>query len=248
MLPVAVVSGAASGIGRAVAERFLAGGFTVLGVDLDGPQLRSLADAHGGRLIPATADVRDRNAVEDAVAGLPAGSTITVCAAIAGVVRSAPFVEMTDHDRDLVLDVNLLGTWNLVRACLPSMRRGEGSRSVVVCASIQSVVGAPGLVAYTASKHALVGLVKALALECAPDGITVNAVSPAAVVTQIAPDAMTPAAVAAIRRTTPLARFSTPEEVAATFEFLCGDGARYITGANVVVDGGATAMNVHFLA
>jgi 3-oxoacyl-[acyl-carrier protein] reductase len=103
------------------------------------------------------------------------------------------------------------------------------------------------MVAYTASKHALLGFVRALALECGSTGITVNAVSPAGVATRMTRETLAPEAVEQVRRTTPLERLADPDEVASVFEFLASDGARYITGANILVDGGASAVNVHLV-
>ena len=244
----AVVTGAAAGIGRAVAERFLRAGWDVAALDVDARALSDLAEAAGTRCRVATVDVRDRAAVEAAVAGFVADTgRIDVCAPVAGITRIVPFLDMTDGERDAVLGVNLIGTWNLVRACLSHLRGGDDPGRIVVCSSIHSLLGGPGMVAYTASKHALLGFVRALALECGPRGVTVNAVPPAGVATRMTREALATEAVERVRRTTPLERLADPDEVAAIFEFLASDGARYITGANLVVDGGASAVNVHLL-
>jgi NAD(P)-dependent dehydrogenase (short-subunit alcohol dehydrogenase family) len=235
-----LVTGAASGIGRAVATRFAAGGAEVIGFDVDETGLASLVDSVAG--VHATVgDVRDLGALERAVDG----RDVDVVAAIAGISRIGTISEMDLAERDLIYDVNVGGVWNTVRAALPGLRRRSPGGRIIACGSIESVLGGEGLAAYVASKHAVVGLTKSLALELAKEGITANVVSPAGVDTELLRRVVPPERVEHIAATTPIPRLSTPDEVAAFFDFVAGDAAGYMTGENIVVDGGVKLLNSH---
>ena len=237
----ALVTGAASGIGRAVALRFAGAGVDVIAFDQDRAGLDAVAAEAPDRITIADGDVRDRDSLERAVAGVD----VDIVAAIAGITRVGLVTEMSDEDRDLVLGVNLVGVWNTVRAALPGLlRRGPGGR-ILVCGSIESLLGGEGLAAYVASKHGVLGLVKSLALELATTGITANLISPAGVDTALLRRVVPPEAVAHIAATTPIPRLCTPDEVAAFFEFVAGPQAAYMTGENLVVDGGLKLVNAH---
>ncbi|HEV7679617.1 MAG TPA: SDR family oxidoreductase [Candidatus Dormibacteraeota bacterium] len=238
---VALVTGAASGVGRALVMRLLAEGHSVVATDV-----QPIAGFDSTSVHTIQADVRDPEAMRSAAeAAVHHFGGLDTVAAVAGVVRFASVLDMPDADRDLVLGVNLIGVWNTVRAALPALLdRGEGGR-VVVCASVQSVVGTAGLAAYTASKHAVVGFVKALALELAPYGITANAVSPASIDTPMATGERTEEQLERIGATTPVGRFSTAAEVAAAMAWVAGPETAYLTGANIVLDGGTSVVNVH---
>jgi NAD(P)-dependent dehydrogenase (short-subunit alcohol dehydrogenase family) len=242
---VALVTGAASGVGRAVTLRYLKAGAAVVAVDVNETGLADLA-AYGDALRRIPADVRDPAALAAAVdSAVSSFGGLDVVAAIAGVSRTGSLLSMSDADRDFIFGVNVIGVWNTVRAALPAIQaRGPGGR-VLACGSIESVLGGAGLAAYVSSKHALVGLIKSVALECAPSGITANVVSPAGVDTEMLRTVVPPEDIAHIAATTPVARLCQPDEVAAFFEFLAGPDAGYITGANVVVDGGVALLNSH---
>ena len=250
---VAFVTGAGSGVGAAVARRFVAAGASVVAVDVDGAGLERLgAELSSDRLVTAVADVTLRAELDDAVArGRERFGTVDTVAAIAGIVRFAAFDETTDEDRDAVLGVNFVGVWNAVRAALPDIRQsrrdGRPGR-VVLCGSIESVLGSAGLCAYVAAKHAVVGLAKCLALELAAEEITANVVSPAGVDTPMLRGVLPPEALAAFKASTPIARLSSPDEIAAFFLFVASDDAAYMTGENIVVDGGTKVVNAHVVA
>ena len=245
----ALVTGAASGIGRAVARRYRSAGIDVIAFDVDPDGLGELADDDAGgpgRVLVVEGDVRDRASLDRAVLqGETMFGPLAIIAAIAGLTRVGAIHEMADEDRDLVLGVNLIGVWNTIRAGLPSvLSRGPGGR-ILVCGSIESVLGGAGLAAYVASKHGVVGLVKSVALELATTGITANVISPAGVDTDLLHKIVPPEQIDHIARTTPIPRLSTPDEVAAFFEFLAGPEAGYMTGENVVIDGGLKLVNAH---
>jgi NAD(P)-dependent dehydrogenase (short-subunit alcohol dehydrogenase family) len=242
---VALVTGAASGVGRAVARRYLAAGASVVAVDRNAEGLAELEDP-GGRLATALADVVVRAELEPAVEiAVSEFGGLDIVAAIAGISRTGSVLDMSDEDRDAILSVNLIGVWNTVKAALPALLdRGEGGR-ILACGSIDSVLGGAGLAAYVASKHGLIGLIKSVALECAPHGITANVVSPAGVDTEMLRAVVPPNAIQHIAETTPVSRLCHPDEVAAFFEFLAGSDTGYLTGSNIVVDGGVVLLNSH---
>ena len=243
---VALVTGAGSGVGQGVALRFVRAGASVVGFDVNPEGLEKTRAQTGGALVCAAGDVRDRASLDAAVTLARArfGGLDVVCP-VAGITRTGTLLEMSDQDRDLVFDVNLTGVWNTIRAALPALlERGPGGR-ILVCGSIESVLGGAGLSAYVATKHALLGLVKSVALELARTGITANVISPAGVDTELLRSVVPPESIAHIARTTPVDRLSTPDEVAAFFEFLAGPDTGYMTGANVVVDGGVQLLNSH---
>jgi NAD(P)-dependent dehydrogenase (short-subunit alcohol dehydrogenase family) len=214
---VALVTGSASGIGRAVTERYLADGASVVAIDV----AETVIDTDGARFLSVVGDVRDPEILRRAtsMAERQFGPVDTL-AAVAGISRLVPFDTMSDEDRDAVLGVNFLGVWNAAQAVLPSMRRSQSrARRMIFCGSVESVLGTAQLTAYVASKHAVVGLAKALSLELAVEGITVNVVSPAGVATPMLRTAM-PEMVEEVRVTTPLLRLAEPEEIAAFFAFI----------------------------
>ena len=242
---VALVTGAASGVGRAVAQRYLAAGALVVAVDRNPDGLKTV-EGPDARLARVGADVTVPADLQSAVAtATDRFGGLDIVAAVAGISRTGSVLTMSDSDRDAILDVNLIGVWNTVKAALPALiERGEGGR-IIACGSVESVLGGAGLAAYVASKHGLVGLIKSVALECAPLGITANVVSPAGVDTEMLRTVVPPEAIQHIADTTPISRLCSPDEVAAFFEFLAGPDAGYLTGSNIVVDGGVVLLNSH---
>jgi NAD(P)-dependent dehydrogenase (short-subunit alcohol dehydrogenase family) len=161
-------------------------------------------------------------------------------APVAGVVRIAPFLEMSHADRDLVLGVNFVGVWNTLQAAIPVILESSNPKRAIICGSVQTVLAAIGTAAYGSTKHGLVGLIKSLALEFASSGLTVNMISPASVITQMGHTSDERAAA-----TTPLGRRATADEIASFFEFVAQKDSGYMTGENIIVDGGIKAINVH---
>jgi NAD(P)-dependent dehydrogenase (short-subunit alcohol dehydrogenase family) len=249
---VVVVTGAAGGIGRAAAVRFAAEGARLGLVDVSADGLRdSLAavEKAGGVGMTVAADVtraadvaRYAAAVADRWGGI---DCFFNNAGILGAVH--PLVDYPEETFDRVLAVNVKGVWLGLRAVAPLLR-ARGGGAIVNTASIAGLRGSRNLVAYTASKHAVVGLTRTAALELAPDGIRVNAVCPSPIDTAMVrtlEESANPANPAAFHErmagTIPLRRYGNPEEVAALVAFLCSAEASYITGGIYTVDGGSMA-------
>ena len=238
----AVVTGASRGIGAAIAEALARLGAEVTLLGRDKAALEGGAKAIGGRI--AVADVTDAKAVADAFthAG-PMGILVNN----AGVAKSAPFARTDDAMWREALDVNLWGAIHCTRAALPAMLEAGWGRIVNV-ASTAGITGFPYVTAYSAAKHALVGLTRSLALETAKKGVTVNAVCPGYTETDVVASAVANI-VAKTGRTAvearaelaahnPQARIIAPEEVAQTVAFLCLPSSSSITGQAIAVAGG----------
>jgi NAD(P)-dependent dehydrogenase (short-subunit alcohol dehydrogenase family) len=242
---VALVTGAGQGMGAAHARRLARDGAVVAVNDLTGsPDLKALADEIGGINVPG--DVSDRAQVQALVAevGRQVGE-VDVLVANHAYMTMAPFLEHDLDDWWKVVDTNLGGTFHLVQAVLPGMRRAGFGRIVVV-SSEWGVVGWPGATAYSASKAGLVSLTKTLGRELAPEGIIVNAVAPGVVDTpQLEVDARAEGIsreemVARYATDIPLGRVGRPDEIAATVAMLTDPRMESLVGQVVQVNGGST--------
>jgi 3-oxoacyl-[acyl-carrier protein] reductase len=234
---VAIVTGAANGVGLGIARVLAAEGAHVVVADLDEAAARAAA-AELGNAVGAAADVTDAASLAAvAKAARERWGRVDILAANAGIYPDAELDVMTDELWNRVLDVNVRGALNSIRACLPAMREQRYGRIVLTSSITGPLVGVRGLAHYGASKSALLGLMRSAALEFAPDGITINAVLPGNVRTPgIAhwDDEMNARVVAAI----PVGRLAEPEEVGWAVRFLASEEAGYVTGQTVVVDGG----------
>jgi 3-oxoacyl-[acyl-carrier protein] reductase len=222
-----IVTGAASGIGRATAARLRRDGAQVLGVDRAGEP-------------DHCADVAAPGAVEAMVAAALAQfgglDGVVTCA---GISREERLETHDDAFWDATLAINVTAVFRLVRAAIPALRQAGNGR-VVTIGSIMSSFGAPGLVAYAASKHAVLGMTRAMAAELGPDGITVNCVQPGAIRTPMTADVFSrPEYLDFWQNKAALGRLGEPEDVADVIAFLVSDDARFVSGHGILVDGGA---------
>lgn len=230
MRPTAVVAGGGRGIGRAIADA-LSHAAWVGAVD------RAFADAETGRAVNLRADVRHAESLRralDQVIETRGGIDWVVYAA--GIIRDRVSWKMSDEEWNDVLAVNLSGAFHTVRLAAPALRKSRRGR-VVLIGSINGLRGKFGQANYAAAKAGLVGLARALALELARDGVTVNVVAPGFVDSPMT-RGLAPEVRAAALAATPLGRAGCPADVAAAVRFLCSDEAGFITGVVLPVDGG----------
>ena len=230
-----LVTGAASGIGRASAIAFAAAGARVAAADVDGPGLATLAGAAGGRIVPISVDVRDPDQVEAMVAtAVDALGRLDVAHNNAGVPGPyRPLWEYTEDEFAAVLAVDLVGVWRCLKFEARHMT-AQRSGSIVNTSSMLGLAGMADNAAYTAAKHGVHGLTRSAALELAPYGVRVNAVAPGVTRT-----GMTSGVSDELLADVPLRRIAEPEEIADAVLWLAG--GTYTTGTVLTVDGGYTA-------
>ncbi len=231
-----VVTGAADGIGRATALKLSAEGAQVLGCDRNAAGLADL-DVHGTLELDVTAD--NAAAVLLAAVAEQLGG-LDVLVNNAGISRGAPIETLADETWNAVLEVNLAAVFRLSRAAIPLLK-ASGQGRIINIGSVMSDLSAPGMAAYTVSKHGVAGLTKTLALELGEFGITANYIRPGAIVTGITRDVF--AADDGFRsfweQKAALKRLGQPEDIANAIGFLASDEAAFITGHGLLVDGGA---------
>ena len=237
---VAIITGGSRGIGRAVAQCLAEDGASVVVSGLDATRLEAATkelEGFGAPVLGVVADVARREDVERLVDQTKERFTrIDVLVNNAGITRDALLVRMKDEDWDRVLDVNLRGAFLMTRAVAKIMMRQKGGR-IINIASTAGVMGSPGQANYSATKAGLIGLTKATARELSRWSILVNAVAPGLIETDMA--AAIPAeAREALLAQIPLGRIGSGREVAEVVRFLAGEGAAYITGQVLHVNGG----------
>src|SRR6266702_7494030 len=243
---VALVTGAARGIGLATAKEFLAEGWRVALLDIEG-ELLSLAVAEigqGDATLALTCDVSDRAAVGAAMTMIERQfGRLDALVNNAGIAVFAPLMETSDADWRRVLEVNLTGPFLCTKAAVPLMRDGTGG-AIVNITSISAVRASTLRSAYGTSKAGLAHLTKQLAVELASLGIRVNGVAPGPVETAMAKAVHTPEIRADYHDAIPLNRYGLEEELAEAVFFLCSERASYITGQILAVDGGFDAAGI----
>lgn len=245
---VAFVTGAASGMGAATARAFAASGASVVVADLDETAVAALVEeirGAGGEALGVTVDVTDEQSVAQAVAAtVERYGRLDVAFNNAGIMP--PLADAADEDGDVhdrVTAVNLRGVWASMKHELAQMRE-QGSGAIVNCSSIGGLVGGDGRASYHATKHGVIGLTKSVALQYGRRGIRVNAVCPGTIQTPMVDRMVTEGQLDRDAATTgtPLRRLGRPEEIAASVLWLCSDGASYVTGVALPVDGGLAAQ------
>ncbi|NIL80410.1 SDR family NAD(P)-dependent oxidoreductase [Rhodococcoides kroppenstedtii] len=240
---VVVVTGAGSGIGRAIARAFLANGAIVVVTGRRREPLEeTVTDAGDGRALVVAGDVSRRDDVETLVATvLEAFGRIDVVVSNAGVHDGGgDITDLTDEDWALLRGVNIDGFLHLARATLPELVRSGGN--LVAVSSVSGIAGDWGQAAYNASKHAMTGFVRSLALDYGGRGVRVNAVLPAFTLTEMTSGMATnEKSLAPFVDRIALGRPGKPDDIAPAVLFLASDDARYITGALLAVDGGTSA-------
>lgn len=247
----ALITGAAAGLGEGIAEVYAKYGAKLCLVDLD-PRVEEVAarlrEQFGAQIITAVANVANKEQMRAAAQKTAETfGELNIACCNAGVCRLAPFEEMTDEMRDFHIDVNIKGVWNTCQAAVPYMLK-QGGGSIVIASSVTGdIVADAGEAAYAMTKAALVGLTKCLAVEYADRGIRVNcsqlgyARTPMVEKLAVESNPADPeAAIADIARAVPMKRLAKPTEVGELFAFLGSDESSYLTGAQVVIDGGST--------
>ena len=241
---VAIVTGAARGIGLAIAKKFIEQGYSVALVDIDAAELAKADSTLGDQTIAIVCDVADPRQVKAAVAEVKARfGRIDALVNNAGIAVFKPLLETTHEEWERVLAVNLTGPFLFAQACAPIMLQNSGA-SIVNIGSISGMRASTLRVAYGTSKAALAHLTRQQAAELGNAGIRVNLVAPGPVDTAMAKQVHTPDIRADYHDTIPLNRYGLEEEIAAAVWFLCSDAASYVNGQTLAVDGGFEAAGI----
>ncbi len=243
--PLAVITGAARGIGRACAEAIAADGARLALVDIEGDGVRATAGEIGDDTLAFECDMGDADQVARTFEAIEAeAGPLSILVNNAGIALPQDFLDTSLADFKAVIDVNLTGTFLALQLAAKSMVRAGIKGAIVNMSSVNAQVAIPSIAAYCASKGGVMQLTRASALALAPHGIRVNAVGPGSIDTaMMAGVNANPEAMAMVMSRTPLKRVGEPAEVANVVAFLASAKASYITGETIYVDGGRLGMN-----
>lgn len=238
----AIVTGAAQGLGHAIAARFAAEGAKVLMADIDGDGVAAAAKAIGAEAMKADVAVK---AEVDALAAhaIRVFGGIDIVVNNAGITHAADFFDLTEADFDRVMSVNLKAAFLLSQAAARDMKTRK-SGVIINMSSINAVLAIPNQIPYAASKGGVNQLTKVMALALAPHGIRVNAIGPGTIRTEMAKKVLSDPAIGqrALSRT-PIGRYGEPEEIASVAVFLASEESSYIIGQTIYPEGGRLALN-----
>ncbi len=244
---VAIVTGGARGLGRAIAEAYVAEGARVCIADVRIELAQRVAEALGDSVIALELDVTDEQSWNLAIGACEqAFGSVSVLVNNAGLAEGAAIDDTTLESYRRVTEVNQTGVFLGMKSVIPAMKRA-GHGSIINMSSIDGLVGSPRIISYIASKWAVRGMTKAVAMEMGPYSIRVNSIHPGHVVTELGlRDGVDPSIITAMveehtARHAPMQRTGTPQEIAAMAVFLASNESSYCTGAEFVVDGGFTA-------
>ena len=237
---VAIITGASQGIGKGMAETFSKAGAHVACVSRNKDNLKSVADSlikNGGVASFYTCDVSSLDAFQNTIKEIEENhGSVDILVNNAGVCKDKLIMRMSEDDWNKVININLNGAFNGIKAVSQIMIKQRAGR-IINISSIVGLIGNPGQANYAASKAGLIGLSKSAAKELAPRGITVNAIAPGYIATDMT-DQITGQSKESIITKIPLGRIGSPSDIAASALFLASDEAGYITGQTLTVDGG----------
>jgi 2-hydroxycyclohexanecarboxyl-CoA dehydrogenase len=232
-------------MGRSICEQFAAAGHRVAVLDIDAEAADAVAHQlrdQGGQALACRVDVADRASVDDAVGAVRRElGPVEILVTSAGIVAFEPFLEITLESWNRVIDVNLTGTFHCVQATIPDMVEAHWGRIVTISSS-SAQRGSPRMAQYAASKGGVITLTKTLAREFAPHGITVNTIPPSAIETPMQHQSQAEGYLPSnetMAQAIPLGRLGSGDDIAAACVFLCSDGAGFITGQVLGVNGGS---------
>ena len=238
---VALVTGAARGIGKAIAKALAAEGAVVIvnyngSAQRAGETVKEIEEA-GGKALAIRCNVADFTACKDMIDGIiKEQGRLDILVNNAGITRAGLLMKMSEEDFDSVMDTNLKGAFNCIRHAARQMIKQKSGR-IISISSVSGVLGNAGQANYSASKAGIIGLTKATAREVASRGITVNAIAPGFITTDMT-EVLSEAVKTSVTETIPMKKFGKPEDIAQTALFLASEEAAYITGQVICVDGG----------